>query len=52
MALTLRPAPAPLPAHPGRLRRAVTGPAAVLVAAASLSVVFLVLVSDLVARLG
>lgn len=50
MALTLRPAAAA--AQPHRLRHAVTGPVPVLLAASALATGFLVVVADLVAKLG
>jgi ABC-type cobalamin transport system permease subunit len=50
MALTLRPATAT--PRPHRLRHAVTGPVPVLVAASALAAGFLVLVADVVAKLG
>ena len=53
MALTWRHASAqPAPGRPERLRRTVTSPVPVLLSAAVLSGGFLVLVSNLVARLG
>jgi hypothetical protein len=50
MALTLHPVTAA--ARPGRLRRTATGPVPVLLAASALATGFLLVVADVVAKLG
>jgi len=52
MALTLHPATAATRPLPGRLRRTASGPLPVLLAASALTTGFLLVVADVVAKLG